>query len=99
MAVNHHGTRQDDSELFKRFREEKAGTAKREYLEGRIHATDEGTLTFMISANEDKELVTIEFGKSTDWIAMNPVQAVEVAQMLIRAARHVSKKPLSIVLH
>ncbi len=86
-------------ELIKRFESERAGTAKREFPEGRLGADDDGSLTFKIGADESKGVVAIEYSKPTAWVAMNPKQAIELAQALIRHARSIAKEPLAMVIH
>lgn len=111
MSFQHHGEREsmnpelrkllDDqqSELLKRFEEERLGTAKREFPEGRICDDDDGSITFKIGADPDKNVVVLEFSKPTAWVGMQPQQAIELAQMLIKHARSIAKEPMTIRLH
>ncbi len=87
------------SELVKRFESERAGTAKREFPEGRLGAGDDGSLTFKIGADVSRGVVAIEYSKPTAWVAMNPQQAVELAQALIKHARSIAKEPLRLVVN
>lgn len=101
MSFPHHGERDEfaESELMKRFRDQRHGTAKREWPEGRVSGDDEGSLVFIVSADPETNLVKVDFGKLTDWIAMSPQQAVEIAQSLIKQARSISKEPLRITIN
>lgn len=89
----------EQQQLTDRFNEERSGSARREFPEGRLSADDDGSLTFKIGADQDRRVVAIEFSKPTGWIAMNPQQAVELAQSLIKHARSISKEPLRVVLN
>lgn len=60
---------------------------------------DEGSLVFIVSADPETNLVKVDFGKLTDWVAMSPQQAVEIAQSLIKQARSISKEPLRITIN
>ncbi len=114
MSFQHHGEREsmdpelrklfedriaEKSELLKRFDDERAGTAKREYPDGRIAADDDGSLTFKIGADADKGVIVIEYSKPTAWVGMHPQQAIELAQALIKHARSIAKEPLTMCLH
>ena len=93
---HHHEDYEQQSELLKRFREEQEGTAKREFPEGRLSGDDDGSITFKIGADPNKNVVAIEFSKPTHWVAMQPKQAIELAQALIQHARKISKEPLRV---
>lgn len=108
MAFSHHNNDggeeirklfQSQTEAMKLFKQQQDGTAKRTYPEGRLGANDEGALAFQIYGDKDRQLVGINFGKDVREIAMNPQQAIELAQSLIRFARQTSAVPLRIVLH
>ena len=100
MSFPHHGEQfEHQSELLKRFREERDGRAQREFPRGRISGDDDGSLTFKIGADADKGVIAIEFSKPVVWVAMPPQQAVELAQLLIQHARSITKEPLQIILH
>lgn len=83
----------------KRLQEQIDGRARRTFSDGRIGPTDDGDLAFSVGTHPDKPLVCIDFGKPVEWIAMQPQQAIELAQSLIRQARSVATEPLRIVLH
>lgn len=89
--------KQDD--LLKRFDDERSGTAKREYPDGRIAADDDGTLTFKIGSDADKGVVIIQYSMPTAWVGMRPQQAIELAQALIKHARAIATEPLTMQLH
>lgn len=103
MSFPHHHedyeAQRQQSELLKRFQQERNGEAKREWPEGRVSGDDDGSLTFKIGADPDKELVAIEFSKETLWVAMGPQQAIDLAQQLIKHARSIAKEPLRVVLN
>lgn len=97
--AHHHEDYERQSELLKRFNEEREGSAQREFPEGRLSGDDDGSLTFKIGADPEKGVVAIEFSKPSHWVAMSPKQAVEVAQQLIRYARSISKEPIRVVIN
>ena len=108
MSFQHHGQGdpefnrlfgENQNELLKRFDDERLGTAKREFPDGRIAADDDGALTFKIGADADKGVIVIEYSKPTVWVGMQPQQAIELAQALIKHARHIATEPLVIQLH
>jgi hypothetical protein len=106
MSFNHHGLAGEPREpnpeiakLMQRFQQERDGTAQREFPDGRLSGEDDGAVTWMIGSDPEKELVRVEFGVQTQWVAMSPQQAMNIAQSLIKHARAVTKKPISIELH
>lgn len=90
---------EDEMAARERFSDQVAGRAERTWSDGRLGATDDGDLAFAIGPHPDKELVVIDFGKQVEFIAMPPQQAVEMAQALIKHARGITSKPLTIRLH
>lgn len=100
MSHSHHGEDfERQSELLKRFQEERDGKAQREFPQGRISGDDDGSITFKIGADSDKGVVAIEYSKPVTWVAMPPQEAIELAQMLIKHARSIAKEPLRVVIH
>lgn len=108
MSFQHHseGMSPEFRKLFddqqaarQRLQEQIDGRARRTYSSGRIGATDDGDLAFAVGPHPDKELVCIDFGKPVEWVAMQPQQAIELAQSLIKQARAISTEPLRIVLY
>lgn len=99
MTLSHHGDEQRESELQKMFQEQRELVSSRKWPNGRISGDDDGQLVFKIGSDPEKELVYLEFPKPVTWTAMPPQQAIELAQLLIRHARGVSKEPLRIVLN
>lgn len=109
MASAHHGSPLGDdsiidnlrkeNELRQRFSEQVDGRAKRSWSEGRLNGKDDGDLAFAISADREKQIITIDFGKPVEWVGLPPKQAIELAQSLIKYARSISTEPLRIVLH
>ena len=51
----------------------------------------------MIAADVAKGAVVLAFPKPTEWVAMEPEQAVLIAQNLIKQARAI--KPVTVVIH
>lgn len=102
MSFQHHDNDPmfpgDESELIKRFKQERNRTAPREYPDGRLNGDDEGSLTFKIGPDAKGEKVMIEFSHETVWVGMAPQQAVELAQMLIKHALAISKEPIRVVM-
>lgn len=99
MTLPHHGDDGRQSEFLKRFRELQDGVADRKWPEGRISGNDDGEIIFKIGSDPEKELVVLEFPKPVTWTAMPAQQAIDLAQLLIRHARAVSKEPLRIVIN
>lgn len=99
MTLPHHGDDGQESELLKMFRQQQDGTADRKWPEGRISGDDDGQIVFKIRSDADKELVILEFPKPVTRTAMPAQQAIDLAQLLIRHARAVSKEPLRIVIN
>jgi hypothetical protein len=54
------------------------------YPQGKLHDDDEGELTMAVSRTGN--IVRIDFGKSLQWIAMSPEEAVGLAQILMKHA-------------
>lgn len=98
-CAHHHEDYERQSELLKRFQEELDGTAQREFPEGRLSGDDDGSITFKIGSDAEKNVVAIEFSKPLHWVAMPPQQAVDLAQQLIRHARSIATEPLKVVIH
>lgn len=65
-----------------------------EFPYGRIDAHDEGELRAAVHGDVEREIVVMNFGKSVSFVAMTPVQAVEIAEVLIKMARKVTSAPL-----
>ena len=99
MSLPHHGDKPEESELLKRFREMQDGVASRKWPEGRVSGEDDGETVFRIGSDANKGLIQIEFPTPTQWVAMPPQTAIEMAQLLIRHARAISKEPIRISLH
>lgn len=96
---HHHGDYEHQSELLKRFQEEREGKAQREFPQGRLSGDDDGSLTFKIGADAEKGVVAIEYSKPTMWVAMPPQEAINLAQALIKHARSIAKEPLRIAIN
>jgi hypothetical protein len=57
------------------------------YPRGMSRPDDEGELRTAIAGDPKKRMVHMDFGKSVQWLAMQPEQAEERAVGLIRAAK------------
>jgi hypothetical protein len=107
MSVNHHGAfppadrsgDQQQSELMKRFHEQIDGRAKRFYPSGRVRPDDDGELAYAVGNDPNKGIVFVDFGKQVNWLGLEPKDAINMAQLLIKHARAVSKEPIAIQLH
>lgn len=112
MASAHHGGPMENNDgesviellrrqqaLQQRFTEQVEGRAKRQWSEGRLNGKDDGDLAFAISADKEKQVVMLDFGKPVEWIGLPPQQAIELAQSLIQKARAITTEPIRIVLH
>lgn len=90
---------EDEKAARQRFSDQVAGRAKRSWSDGRLSATDDGDLAFAVGPHPEHELVVIDFGKPVEFVAMQPQQAIELAQALIKHARAIAKTPVTIILH
>lgn len=111
MSAPHHGSdampdelrmrklESQQSELWKRFENQKKGTAKRTYSKGRTAADDDGDIAFVVGPDDSEKFVKLDFGKAVHWVGLSPETAVELAQLLIMHARAISKKPIVVQLH
>lgn len=63
---------------------------------GTIHDSDEGEIRFGIASDDRTGKIILNFGKPVAWMALDPPQAIEIAQALIKHARKVSREPLRI---
>lgn len=101
MSLPH--SRQPDefrnSELFKQLQDQRDGTAVRKWPEGRISGSDDGEIAFEISSDSDANIVKVDFGKPVEWVGMPPKTAIELAQLLIKHARAISKESIRIVMN
>lgn len=101
MSVSHHGDipfEERQSELLKRFQQQQEGTAQRQWPNGRINSDDDGELAFAIGPGDKAETIVVNFGKPVEWVGMPPDQAIQLAQLLIKHARAISKDPVRIVI-
>lgn len=80
MSAQHHGGPQ--TELQKRFMEQLAGTAKREYPAGRMGAEDDGTLSYAMTTDQKKGVIVLRFGKPVEWIGLGIEEAEELRRQL-----------------
>lgn len=100
MSFPHHNEdMQEQSRLLDLLRKQKEGTAERQWPEGRVDGTDDGQVAFKIESDPDTQVVKIDFGKPVVWVGMGPQDAVQMAQLLIKHARAISKEPIRIQLN
>ena len=64
------------------------------FPEGKLTPQDEGGMHFAIGVKDGK--VCIQFAEPCAWIGMPPEQAMEMAQLLIKHARRISKTPFTL---
>jgi hypothetical protein len=74
MATQHHGDG-EQSELFKRFKEQQSGEYMRRFPNGRTGADDDGELTYAIAADPRRQVVVIKFAHPTEWIGLDVASA------------------------
>ena len=107
MSMQHHneGMSPEMRKLFdeekdarKRFADQVAGRARRTWSDGRLGPTDDGDLAFAVGPHPDHDLIVIDFGKPVEFVSVQPQQAVELAQTLIKHARALSREPLRVVI-
>lgn len=56
------------------------------FPQGKLNKTDEGELCFAIAGDPKTKKVLIEFGKSVEWLGLDPIQARGLAEILLRNA-------------
>jgi len=93
------------SEIFEAFRKhygEGDGAAMRpsirlgkqnDYPAGMYGGSDEGAIGIGVAPDIDNARVVLNFGTPVAWLALEPEQAANLAQSLMKAARKSSKKP------
>ncbi len=57
------------------------------FPEGKLTDKDEGETAFRIGSVEGK--VVLEFGEPTAWVGMSPEQAMALAKILYKRAKHI----------
>ena len=62
------------------------------YPNGKLNDEDEGAL--MVKISTEKGAVRIDFGESTEWLAMTPDMAVDIAISLVNNARRAGCKKM-----
>lgn len=70
--------------------------ALKDHPAGMYGPNDEGAIQFAIGHDQQNGKVTLDFGTPVTWMAMEPEQAVHLAQHLIQHARKATKKPLKV---
>lgn len=81
--MSHHGT---NPPQVQRALAEAMGKLLGEYPDGRMNDNDAGALAFAVGVEEGR--VVIRFPKPVAWMGMTGNEALELAQALIRHARH-----------
>lgn len=59
---------------------------------------DEGAMQFAVGSDHQNEKVVLDFGSAVKWMAMDPQQAVHLAESLIEQARRATHRPLKITI-
>lgn len=101
MATSHHGQpagNEPEDETIKRLLAQLEGTARREYPQGRMGAEDDGALSYAVTADKDRGVVVIRFGKPVEWIGLAPADVAKLVEVLVRRAREVATEPFAISL-
>ncbi len=62
------------------------------YPNGKLNDEDQGAL--MVKISTEKGAVRIDFGESTEWLAMTPDMAVDMAISLVNNARQAGCKKM-----
>ncbi len=87
MSVSHHGDGERQmSEALRLFMEQAAGTARRQYPEGRMGAGDDGALAFAVAADRRHGTVVVNFTKPVAWLGMSAADARRMAELLLSKA-------------
>ena len=60
-----------------------AGTAKAQFSQPPISPNDEGDLAFLMAADQEHNVVRLRFSKPVEWLALEPDQAREFAQLIL----------------
>lgn len=85
MSASHHGDHRSEQELHalrKRFLEQVAGNAKREWSAGRMGGDDEGDLTYAMTTDAKRGVIVINYGKPVVWIGLGIVEAEQLRDQL-----------------
>jgi len=88
MSANHHGDQKAlQTETMQRFLDQVNNRAKRAYPNGRAGAMDDGELAYAIAADHERKIVIIDFAKPVGWMGLEPDQAIELGEVLIKKAK------------
>jgi hypothetical protein len=85
MGMSHHGDGRSERELHelrKRFLDQVAGNAKREWGAGRMGADDDGDLAYAITTDAKRGVIVLKFGKPVEWIGLGIVEAEQLRDQL-----------------
>lgn len=85
MGLSHHGDGRSERELHelrKRFLEQVAGNAKREWSAGRMGAEDDGALSYAMATDSRHGVIVMRFGKPVEWIGLGITEAEQLRDQL-----------------
>lgn len=84
MSASHHSEAEIAAQ--QRLLDQFLHRAKPNFPAGRIHADDQGELSFAVAANPKTKTVIIHFGKPVDWIGFGANEARTLAKLLLEKA-------------
>lgn len=58
---------------------------------GKINPDDAGELRIVIAISEEKQVIVINFGRPTAWLALEPAEAIELADDLLNKANKLNE--------
>lgn len=71
--------------------DEIAGTANRQWPQGRINGEDDGETAFAIAADLGNKIVRIQFSKPMSWLGLDAEAARKLAAMLLEKAAEITQ--------
>jgi hypothetical protein len=86
MSAQHHHSNPEEERLMRRFLDEAAGTANRQWPHGRISGEDDGETAFAIATDPQNKIVRIQFTKPMNWLGLDKDSALKLAAMLTEKA-------------
>ena len=90
MGSSHHGDPRNEREvheLRKRFLDQVAGNAMREWSAGLMGAEDDGDLAYAITTDVRKGVIVIRYGKPVEWIGLGIKEAEQLRDELSERLR------------
>jgi len=82
MSAPHPHSESEQNRNLRRFADEIAGTASREWPQGRISGDDDGVTAFAIAADPKNKIVRIQFSKPMLWLGLPVAEAKQLVQIL-----------------